>query len=48
MKMFMVISAGTDAASATPILATSDPSAIEAAMDALNERAGVLDAEDAS
>jgi len=41
VKQFLVISAGTDAASATPVLATSDRSAIEAAIDALAERAGV-------
>lgn len=37
---FLVISAGESAADARPIVATSDPSVIEAALDAILERAG--------
>ncbi len=39
----MVISTGDSATNTTPLLATSDPAVIGAAMDALLERAGVLD-----
>ncbi len=38
---FLTISTGEDAASAKPLLATSDLSVIEAALDAILERAGV-------
>lgn len=44
---FLVISAGKDATSATPVLATSDPVVIAATLDALLERAGVIDADEA-
>jgi hypothetical protein len=37
---FLVISAGESATDARPILATSDPAVIEAALDAILERAG--------
>ncbi len=40
---FLVISTGDSATSTVPILATSDASVISAAMDALLERAGVID-----
>lgn len=42
MKQFLVISTGDSAATAAPLLATSDAEVIAAAMDALLERAGVL------
>lgn len=42
MKAFMVISTGNTATDTVPLLATSDPAVIGAAMDALAERAGVL------
>lgn len=38
MKQFLVISSGPDASSAIPILATSDPGAISAALVALVDR----------
>ncbi len=44
---FLVISTGDSATSTVPLLATSDPAVISAALDALLERAGVLVAEDA-
>ena len=41
MKSFLVLSTGTDASSATPLFATSDPSIIGATLDALLDRVGV-------
>lgn len=40
---FLVISSGDSPTTATPLLATADAEVIAAAMDALLERAGVLD-----
>lgn len=38
---YLIISRGTDASTATPLLATSDETVIAAALDALLERAGI-------